>query len=139
VKEKKIAAWVYCSLMFTGDKHPGLFLLYAGPSKDHTNEVCEKAIYTEIDRLKEELLTPEELTAVKTRAKVNFLRGLDSNSGIAQQLAYFETLYGSYREMFHQVAKIEAITAEDIQRVAKEYFKKRNRIVGMIVPPEESD
>ncbi len=96
-------------------------------------------MYAEIDRLKNELITPEELTAVKTRAKVNFLRGLDSNSGLAQQLAAAETIYGDYHEMFRQVAKIEAITAEDIQRVAKEYFKKRNRTVSMIVPLEESE
>ena len=139
VKEKKIAIQSGAFSGFTGEKYPGLFFFYAVPSKGHTNEECEEAMYVEIEKIKSKLLTPEELTAVKTRAKVNFLRGLDSNSGLAQQLAYVETFYGDYREMFHRVEKIEAITAEDIQRVTKEYFKKRNRTVAMIVPPEEAD
>ncbi len=139
VKEKKIAVAAIAISGITMGKYPGLFLFLAVPAKDHTNEECEDAMYAEIDRLKNELITPEELTAVKTRAKVNFLRGLDSNSGLAQQLAAAETIYGDYHEMFRQVAKIEAITAEDIQRVAKEYFKKRNRTVSMIVPLEESE
>ena len=79
------------------------------------------------------------LFSVKTRAKVNFLRNLDSNSGLAQQLAAAETLFGDYHEMFRRVEKIEAITAEDIQRVVKKTFIKRNRIVAMIVPPEETN
>ena len=96
-------------------------------------------MYVEIERLKKEPLTLEELEAVKTRAKVNFLRGLDSNIGLARQLAAAETLYGDYHEMFREVKKIEAITTEDIQRVAMKYFKKRNRTVAMIVPPEEEE
>jgi len=139
VKEKKIAIAAIAISGITMGKYPGLFLFLAVPAKDHSNEECEQAMYVEIERLKNELITPEELAAVKTRAKVNFLRGLDSNSGLAQQLAFAETLYGDYHEMFRQVEKIEAITGEDIQRVAKEYFKKRNRTVAMIVPPEEAE
>jgi predicted Zn-dependent peptidase len=95
-------------------------------------------MYEEIEKLKNELITKEELVAVKTRAKVNFLRQLDSNSGLAQQLASAETIYGDYSALFKYVSKIEAITAEDIKRVANEYFKKRNRTVAMIVPPEDA-
>ena len=95
------------------------------------------SLYREIERLKNVLLTQQELIAVKTRAKVNFLKNLDSNLGLAFQLAGTETIYGDYHQMFKEVEKIEAITAEDIQRVTKKYFKKSNRTVAMIIPPED--
>ncbi len=139
VKEKKIAIATMAISGITLGKHPGLFIFLAVPAKGHTVEECEEAMYKEIERLKKELVSAEELEAVKTRAKVNFLEGLDSNSGLARQLAGSEILYGDYREMFREVEKIEAITAEDIQRASKQYFKKRNRTVAMIVAPEEEE
>ncbi len=136
VKEKKIAVYATAIPGVTQGKYPGLFVFLAVPAQDHSVEECELAMYDEIERVKTESLSPDELVAVKTRAKVNFLRGLDSNSGIALQLAAAETLFGDYRRMFRQVAEIEAITAEDIQRVSKEYFVRRNRTVTIIVQPE---
>ncbi len=137
VKEEKIAIQATAISSLTYGKFPGLFIFLLVPSSGHTNEECEQALYEEIEKLQTEPLTKEELEAVKTRAKVNFLRGLDSNSGLARQLAAFETLNGDFHEMFRQTEQIEAITAEDIQRVAKEHFNKRNRTVAMIVNPDE--
>ena len=137
VKEKKIAIETLAISGITTGKYPGLFIFLAVPSKGHSTEECEIAMYAEIDRLKNELISQQELVAVKTRAKVNFLSNLGSNIGLAEQLAGAETLYGDYRQMFRQVDKIEAITADDIQIATKKYFKKRNRTVGIIVPPEQ--
>jgi predicted Zn-dependent peptidase len=136
VKEKKIAIYTGAISGLTFGRFPGLFLFYAFPAKDHTNAECEEAIYNEIERLKNELIMEEELIAVKTRAKVNFLKNLDSNIDLAFQLAAYEMIYSDYHEMFREVEKIEAITARDIQRVTKKYFNKRNRTVATIVAPE---
>ena len=139
VKEKKIAIQTGAISSLSLGKYPGLFLFYSFAAQGHGSDENEEAIYAEIERLKNEPLTAEELTAVKTRAKVNFLRELDSNSGLAQQLAANETLFGDYRKMFRHVDEIEAVTTADIQRVAKEFFSRRNRTVAVIVPPEEGD
>jgi len=138
VKEKKIAIVVEALAGLT-QKYPGLYIFLALPSQGHTAAECEEAILAEIEKIKKEPLSAEELTAVKTRAKVNFLRGLDSNLGIAVQLARAETLYGSYSEMFKEVGKIETIQAQDIQRVASEIFVKRNSTVAVIVPPAKAN
>ncbi|MBN2356096.1 insulinase family protein [candidate division KSB1 bacterium] len=138
IKEKKIAVAVNAISGLT-EKYSGLFVFLAVPAQGHTTDECEAAIYEEIDKIIKEPLTAEELTAVKTRAKANFLRGLDSNQGLALQLCRAETLFGDYREMFHEVEKIEAIKENDIRRVAEEIFSKRNRTVAVIVPPAEAD
>ena len=130
VKEKKIAIAAVAIPGFPGAKYPNLFAFIAVPSKDHTNEECEEAIYEEIEKLKTELITPEDLKAVKTRARANFIRQLESNQGLAMQLTSYQAVLGDWRELFKRLDKINQITAEDIKRVANEYFKKTNRTVA---------
>ncbi len=132
VKEKKIAILASGFQGIPGDKYPGLFLYYAIPAKGHTNQECEEAIYAEIEKLKTELVTPEELKKAKTRSRAGLIRQLDSNSGLAEELTFYEVVTGDWRNLFKQLDEIEKVTAEDVQRVAKEYFTSKNRTVGVI-------
>jgi predicted Zn-dependent peptidase len=132
VKEKKIAAYASGFQGMPGNKYPGLFLFYAVPAQGKTNEECEQAIYDEIDRLRNEPVTQEELDKAKTRARAGLIRQLDSNQGLAQQLTFYETLTGDWRNLFTQLEQIDAVTADDVQRVAREYFTTRNKTVGII-------
>ena len=132
VKEKRIAVAASGFQGMPGAKYPSLFLFYAVPARGHTNEECEEAIDVEIERLKNELVTPEELAKAKTRSRASLIRQLDSNSGLAAQLTFYEVVTGDWRNLFKQLDKIEKVTAEDIQRVANEYFTTKNRSVGII-------
>jgi len=132
VKEKKIAVAASGFPGLPGNKYPGLFLFYAVPARGHTNQECEEAIYAEIDKLRTELVSPEELEKAKTRSRASLIRQLASNSGLAAQLTFFEVVTGDWRNLFRQLDDIEKVTAEDIQRVAKEYFVTKNRTVGVI-------
>ncbi len=129
IKDKKIAAEVGAFAGYPGNKYPTLALLYAMPSASHTNEECQAEIHTEIERLQNELLTPEEIEHIKARAKAGFIRGLTSNLGMAMQLASAENDWGDWHMLFKELDRINAVTAEDIQRVAKQYFTKNNRTV----------
>jgi predicted Zn-dependent peptidase len=131
VKEKQIAVQSSGFQGMPGIKYPSLFLFYAVPARGHTNEECLNAIDAEIERLKTELVTPEELAKAKTRARASLVRQLASNSGLAAQLTSYHVLTGDWRNLFRQLDKIDKVTGEDIQRVAKEYFTARNRTVGV--------
>ncbi len=137
VKEKKIAVSV--SAWRSWNKYPGLFVFSAVPAKGHASQECEQAIYAEIEKLKTEPVAPEELQKAKTRARASLIRQLDSNSGLAAELTFYEVITGDWRNLFRQLDKIEKVTADDIQRVAKEYFTSKNRSVGVIetVPTEK--
>ena len=132
VRDKKIAVAASAVQGIPGNKFPGLFLFYAVPAKGHTNEECEKAIYEEIDRLKSEPVTAGELKKAKTRSRANLIRQLESNAGLAGELAFYGTVTGEWRNLFNPLEKIKAVTAADIQRVAKTYFTEKNRTVGVI-------
>ena len=137
VKEKRIAVAASGFQGMPGNKYPSLFLFYAVPARGHTNEECEQAIDAEIERLKNELVSPEELGKAKTRARASLIRQLDSNSGLAALLTFYEVVTGDWRNLFGQLDKIEKVTAEDIRRVACEYFTTKNRTVGIIRTKEQ--
>jgi len=130
VKEKKIA--VSASAWIGWSKYPGLFTLSAIPAKGHTGQECEQAIYDEIEKLKTEMVTPDELKKAKTSVRAGLIRQLDSNYALAMNLAFYDVITDDWRNLFRELDKIEQVTVEDVQRVAKECFTSKNRSVGII-------
>jgi predicted Zn-dependent peptidase len=132
VRDKKIASFSEGLTGYPGIKYPHLFAFLAVPLPGHSPQEMADAIHAEIDRLKKEDISDEELKMIKTRAKANLIRGLDDNEGLATQLATYETRYGDWRELFRSVDRIDQVTKADIRRVANEVFVDTNRTVGEI-------
>jgi predicted Zn-dependent peptidase len=132
VRDKKVAAAAAGFNGFPGEKYPNLFTFYAVTTPGHTPADLIEPLRAEVERLKTEDIPAEELQSVKTRVKANLLRQLDSNSGLALQLASYQTLYGDWRELFHEVDRINRVSGADIKRVATTTFVPTNRTVAMI-------
>jgi predicted Zn-dependent peptidase len=137
VKEKKIATNASAFASFPGNKYKSLFGIFVVPAQDVTAEECEAEIYSEIEKLKDEPIPDEELEKIKARAKAAFINQLSSRNGMAGQLLLAQNLFGDWKELFTSLDKINAVTAEDIQRVAKKTFSRNNRTVGYIETIEE--
>ena len=112
---------------------PHLFYVYAGLMPGKTTEEVEKAIYAEIDRFKNEPVTDEELQKAKNQAEASFIMAQDSVFYQAMQLGQFETV-GDWKLLGTYLNGIRAVTKDDVQRVAKQYFTEENRTVGILVP-----
>ncbi|MBI3786941.1 MAG: insulinase family protein [Ignavibacteriales bacterium] len=134
VRDKKIAIQAGGFSGFPGVKFPNLFAFFAIAAQGKTNEECQKAIEAEIEKLKKEPVIDADLKAVKTRARANFIRSLASNGGMAAQLTNSQVLTGNWKNLFHELDKINAVTAKDVQRVANEIFTNENRTIGTIEP-----
>lgn len=132
VRDKKIASFSEGFSGYPGIKYPHLFAFLAVPLPGHKPQEIGDAIHEEIDKLKKEDITDEELKMIKTRAKANLIRGLADNEGLATQLATYQTRYGDWRELFRSVDRIDQVTKADIRRVANEVFVDTNRTVGYI-------
>ena len=132
VRDKKIAAYSAGFTGLPGIKYAHLFAFYAFPLPGHKPEEMAEAIHAEIERLKSADISDEELKMIRTRAKANLLRGLDSNEGLASDLALYQARYGDWRELFHQVDNLDKVTKADIRRVANQTFVPTNRTVGII-------
>ena len=132
VRDKQIAVVAQALGGFPGNRYPNMFIVFAVPSPGHTNEEVRDGLRAELERLKTEDITDDELAMVKSRTKADLIRSLDNNTGLAQNLATYQTLYGDWREMFRSVEKIDKVTKADIRRVAQKTFVDTNRTVGML-------
>jgi predicted Zn-dependent peptidase len=132
VRDKKIAAYSAGFSGLPGTKYPHLFAFFAYPLPGHSTQDVADAIHVEIERLKKEDITDDELKMIKTRAKADLIRGLGDNEGLATQLAIYQTRYGDWRELFRSVNRIDKVTKADIRRVANQTFKDTNRTIGVI-------
>lgn len=133
VRDQKVAVEVDSTSALPGEKYPHLWIVFAAPAVGATNEQVQTAVRAELERLRREDVTPEELARFKARAKAGLLRSLRSNLGLAEQLADHQRLYGDWRELFRSLDRVDKVTPADIRRVAGEAFRGTNRTVGMIV------
>ena len=133
VRDKKIAVEVDSFSGFPGEKYPNLWAALVVPAFGSTNEQVQAALRAELDRLRTEDVTPEELARFKARTKGSLLRALRSNIGLAVRLATTQRRYGDWRELFRSLDRIEKVTPADIRRVANEAFQPSNRTVAMLV------
>jgi predicted Zn-dependent peptidase len=132
VRDQQIAAASAGFSGWPGSKYPHLFAFYAVPTPGHTPEEMQKGIRAEIEKLKTQDVTDDELAMFKTRARADLIRGLANNPGLAEQLAIFQARFGDWRELFRQLDRYEKVTKADIRRVAARTFVASNRTVGVI-------
>jgi predicted Zn-dependent peptidase len=132
VRDQKIAAEAEGFSGFPGDKYPNLFAFYAVPTPGHTPAQMRTAIHAEIDKLKTQDVTDEQLAMFKTRARADILRTLDNNEGLAQELGTYQLRYGDWRMLFQQLNKIDAVSKADIRRVSNQVFTAKNRTYALI-------
>ena len=110
-------------------KYAGAFSFDAETKGDSTPAQLEEGWYAELKKLQTEAVPAEELQKVKNQAMADSYRRLQSNFFLLIQLAQAEAL-GDWSEINKESAKIQAVTAEDIKRVANQYFDKTNRSVA---------
>lgn len=132
VRDKKIAADAEGFSGFPGIRYPSLFAFYAIPTPGHTTAELRDAIHEEIEKVKTQDISDEELKMIKTRAKAALIRSLGDNEGLAEALATYQARFGDWRELFHQVEKIDKVTKADIRRVANKIFVPENRTMGIL-------
>jgi zinc protease len=112
---------------------PNLFYVYAGVMPGKAMEEVEKALYTEIEKLKIEPVADDEIQKAKNQIEAQFIMGQDSVFYQAMLLGQYETV-ASWKLLEKYLDGIRAVTKADIQRVAKEYFSEDNRTVGILAP-----
>jgi len=134
VVEKQLALAAQGFSGYPGEKYPNLMLFYAQTAPGRTVDEVAMALSKEIDRLKTEPVSAEELEQVKTQARAGLLRSLDSNMGMAFSLLDYQVKTGSWRNLFKQLDAIAKVGPTDIQRVAQTTFRPENKTIGKLLP-----
>jgi predicted Zn-dependent peptidase len=134
VKEKKIAIQTGTFNGYPGQKFPNLCAFVAVPAQGKTSEECLAAIDDAIERLKKESVTSEELIKYKRSTLKGMIDAMKSSSTMAAMLTETESIRGDWALIFDDIKDVNAVTAEDVKRVATTYLVAKQKTIGEIIP-----
>jgi predicted Zn-dependent peptidase len=113
---------------------PNLLNITAQPKAGVDPQAVEKAVYEELDRVKKEEVTDQEIEKAKNIVLANFYRQMSTINGRANTLGTYEVFFGDYHKLFTAVDSYNKVTKADLQRVAQKYFGEKNRTVATLIP-----
>jgi predicted Zn-dependent peptidase len=122
-----------------GNRYDNIYAIHAVPSAQHTTQELEEAIYAELERLQNELISERDLQKVINNMEADFIWGLKSNYQLSRNLIDYHIVAGDWRYMIRYLDEIKKITPEDVMKAAKKYLVKENRTVATLVKKEKSE
>jgi predicted Zn-dependent peptidase len=129
VKEKDVA--IRAMAMARPQWYTGAFTFNVIPKlqKGVKPEDLEKDVWEEIEKIKKDGVTPEELQKAKNRAEAIFIRSLESPMFLAMRVGRAELNRG-WRSLTTDLEDLKKVTSEDVKKVATKYFIKDNCLVA---------
>jgi zinc protease len=134
VREHELATGV--SVSFNWGIDAELFWIYAKLRPGRSATALESLLLDEIAAMRRTGPTEDELRKAKNMLEADYVRSLKRIAGRANRLGFYETVYGDYQAMFREVDLWEAVTADDVMRVARVYLVDDTRTTVELVPAE---
>ncbi len=116
--------------------HDEMFLVDATPAPGKSMAELEQALMEELQRLKTEKVSEAELTRIKAQVIANDVYEKDSVFYQAMALGMLETTGVGWQKADEYLARIRAVTAEQIQAVANKYFQEDKLVVAVLEPTD---
>ena len=132
VDEQK-KAYVVQAFPFSSED-PGLYIALGLANVGVSVDELEEGMDEEIRKVQEELIPEKEFQKVRNQIESDYVQGNSSMIGIAEQLANYHVYYGDAGLINNELDRFMKITREDLQRVAKKYLTKENRVVLHYLP-----
>ncbi len=113
---------------------PGLYEMYLTAREAHTAVELEAALAKEVTLMREHGVSPVELEKAKSRLELGFLQGMETASGKAEQIGFYDTVLDDPGAGFARLDQYRTITAADVLRVAQTYLLDQHRTVIVVLP-----
>jgi zinc protease len=114
---------------------PGLFIVYAGYLPDRDGSHVEAALAEEIARVRDKPIAGDELDKAKNQLAAGFVFGLQTVDGVAQELGRAQYVEDDWHRFVEGATRYLAVTAADVQRVARKYLIDTNLTRVTLTPP----
>jgi zinc protease len=134
--EKGLVHSIYAS-SYT-PKDPGAFIIGATLPAENV-ERAVGAIFEEVNRLKTEGVTSEELHRVKVNIESNLIYDRQTVQGQAGKIGYYEVTLGDVQFEKEYMRRIALLQDKDIRKVLKKYFKSHQLTISILTPNEKAD
>jgi zinc protease len=129
-KQLAVAAFGGANLI----EHPNLFYAVAIVRQGQQPQDAVNALIAELDRLKAEPITSDELQRSKNQFARDYILGRESNQQKASHLAHAAVIHNDITTADGEFEIFQNITTADVQRVARTYFTQENRLVLTLMP-----
>lgn len=130
----KLAGQVKVGSSTPGEKLATEFTIFVDVFDAANYDAIDRAIHEELERLRVEGPTAEELQKIKNRYLAEIAHAMSQNAGMADTLSYFELLLNDYRKLFTSLEEINEVDAKQIKEVVARYFTDRNNTSVYLKP-----
>jgi len=117
-----------------GLEDPGAAITYGIANMGVSILDVEKSIDAQISKVQNELISDLEFQKLKNQTENDFISSNSRIAGIAESLANYKMYFGDTNLINNELDRYLAVTKEDIQRVAKQYYATDNRVVLHYLP-----
>lgn len=132
IREKQGLAYAVFSEL-TPYSDAGMLTVYAGTAKEAVGQVIDLVVQ-EFRTMKESPVTEEELLRAKNHLKGSLMLSLESTSSRMSNLARQELYFGRFYSLDEILASIEAVTREELQCLAQQYFRTEQVAATVLGP-----
>jgi zinc protease len=118
-------------------RDPGLYEIWVSLREGHTAKEAQVIVEQAIALLSREPVTQAELDKAKNRIELGFLQGMETASGKAEQIGFYETVLGDASRIFAQLEAYRSVTAEAVQDAVRRLLVERRRTTLFVRPNGE--
>jgi zinc protease len=129
--DKEVVVSVHCCAQATIE--PFLYTISMTVHPKRKPEEVLAALDKEIQRVKAEKVSKEEITRAIKQARALFAYGSENITNQGFWMGYAE-MFAKYEWFETYLDKLAAVTVKDVQRVANEYLKPQSRVIGTYIP-----
>ena len=137
IREQNALAYSIYSYV-TSYRDTGLLTVYAGTDPSNVLEVV-RLVTKELKKIKDEGITPAEELRVKNQIKGGLILSLESSNSHMSRIARQEIYFGKYLSMDDIIKGVEKVTAEQVQRLARQLFSRENIALTILGPLSRTD
>ena len=136
VYEEQLA--LYASGGYWELKDAGVFFALAGVRPGESIEEVERLFLGELERIKEEGVSEEEVAKAKRQLEVGLVNGLRTAHALAQRIGRDTVVFGRVRTLEERLSAFNEVTAADVKRVVRTYLRDDKRsVVHVVAPPAD--
>ena len=120
-------------------RDPGLYEIWVSLREERTAEEALAVVDAALTTISSELVADSELEKAKNRLELGFLHGMETASGKAEQIGFYETVLGDAGRIFGQLEAYRQVTAGEVREVAKKLLGTHRRTTILVRAKPELD
>jgi zinc protease len=115
-------------------RDPGLLEVFVSAREGHSAEELLEAVDKELERTREEPVSPQEIERAIARFELGLLTSLETADGKASTIGFYEVVLGRPAAAFERLAALRRVGPSDLRRVARRYLVNKSRTAVLVRP-----